>query len=124
MGANITLTEAWIRRTDYAYDVDCLESVGVDFMVAVFDGRVAVWGRMQQELGNLRNVDRPTFMGETEIPVEYWQNGSVVTWLSIHGTERTFSPPTEQTYGKLRFNAKQLLDAKLIRYLNPNEDIP
>ena len=53
--------------------------------------------------------------------MEYWQNGSVVSYLGIRGTERTFSPPTEQTYGKLRFNAKQLLDANLIKYLNPNE---
>ena len=88
---------------------------------AARSGQILVWGRIQRQSEHFRKVKQPDFgIPEIEIPCEYWSQNKIA-WITHDDTQRTDAAPGEKTYGKLRFNAKQLQDVGLIRDLNPEE---
>lgn len=75
-------------------------------------GKITLWGKPQLESGGL-NEKTPTFGLEVEIPQDYWIRGDI-SWITLHGTERTKAHGDSETYGKLRLNRKQLKKAGLL----------
>ena len=110
---NMTLTEVFKRKLCVCGVPDELDFYEEKLMRAAHEGQIQVWGKQQLEQGGYQAVESPTFGLEVKIPKDYWETNKIA-WITLHGTERTDATQLAKTYGKLRFNRKQLINAGLI----------